>query len=273
LQQRILLLNDYRGLSDRSFNQLVSTMIQTATIPVLGTYKDIIKTELKFQQFDCILVDDAHNFNQEELQQIARMANKLVLIGEMGDSRKSNKTDFSTLVDNTFPAYRVKLSENFRLHPQLAYKVFNYFYGFYPYSPLQRYSSITNRLCWFDATTHQAILQQVLSFLNNYSEIEIIILTFSTQSKNYWKSRISPLDKVLININDIKEFIARECDAMVIIFDDVIPNYDQLRLAFTRAKEIIACFGDRNFYEIQASSPLRPLFLANLFHIIRDVSL
>lgn len=265
IKQRLLLLNQYKTLSDQAIAQLIKITIETTSIPILSTINNVLKTELELKKFDLIMVEDCHLLSESSLMVLASMTNKLALIGEL----TNNHSYFSNLSKSLSPAYQVNLSENFRLNPSLAYLIFPFYYHNYPYSLLGQYKSFINRLCWFDIRSGSILITQLFSYIDRLdSGLSLGIIVFSDSTKQVLQLQCPKQWKNNIIIDSVDNWIGRECDVILIVCDGSQPSYGQLCCALTRAKEMIACFGDKNQYE---QSEFSPLFKADNFYVEREV--
>ena len=265
LEQRLLLLSQYKTLSDQAVTQLAKVTNETTKVPILGTVNNVLKTELELKKFDLIIVEDSHLLTESSLMILASMTNKLVLIGEL----TNNHSYFSSLSKCLSLAYQVNLSENFRLNSSLAYLIFPYYYSDYPYSPLGQYKSFLNRLCWFDIRSDSTLITQVFSYLDKFDpELNLGIIAFSDSVNKNLQFQCPERWRNNIIIDSVDNWIGRECDVLLIVCDGLQPSYSQLCLALTRAKEMIACFGNKNQYE---QSEFAPLFKAENFYVEREI--
>jgi hypothetical protein len=267
LKNREHLRQNYRNLSDQAISQLAESIIETAKIPILGTLNNILETEIKLRQFDLIMIEDSHLLSCKELTIIASMINKLILLGEIINT----SSYFTNLFNCLSPAYRVNLPENFRLNNNLARIIFPYFYYSNPYSPPQTFIFFANRLLWFDIRNQEKIYPRLFNFLETLdSTLEIGILTLSNNIKEILQNKFLEHQQNNVFIDILENWIGKECDVLLIICDGIRPTTDQLRLALTRARELIACFGDIEQYEI---SVFTSLLKSKNFHIEREVTL
>ena len=272
LKQHQKLKEHYLNLSEEGILQLTELMSETTKIPILATFQNVLNSDVKFKQFEIVLVEDSHLFSDHDLLLMASMTDKLILLGE---NIKSD-TFFTRLSECLSPAYRANLSENFRLRPLLSRPIFSTFYYSQPYSSLQNYSYRTfqNRLRWIDIHEDKLITPQLLDFIEN-SDIDIFsikvgILTFSITAKEMIQSQCPEQSLNQIYVDSCENWYGKECNVLLIVCDGTKPTPDQLRLALTRASDAIVCFGDINQYEM---SSFRTLIRDKTLTIEREVSL
>jgi len=272
LKQHQKLKEHYLNLSEEGILQLVELMLETTKIPILATFQSVLNSDVKFKQFDIVLVEDSHLLSNDDLLLTASMTDKLILLGE----NIRSDTFFTCLSECLSPAYRTHLSENFRLHPMLSRPIFSTFYHSQPYSPLQNYSYRTfqDRLRWIDVHEDELIAPQLFDFIENSDidlfSIKVGILTFSITSKEVVQNQCPEQWLNQIFIDSWENWYGKECNVLLIVCDGTKPTPDQLRLALTRANDAIVCFGDISRYEI---SSFRTLIRDKALTIEREVSL
>lgn len=272
LKQHQKLKEHYLNLSEEGISQLVELMTETTKLPILATLQNILNSDVKFKQFDIVLVEDSHLFFDHDLLLIASMTDKLILLGE----NIRSDSFFTCLSECLSPAYRTNLSENFRLHPMLSRPIFSTFYHSEPYSSLQNYSYRTfqNRLRWIDVREDELIFSQLLDFIENSDidihSIKVGILTFSITAKQFVQNQCPEQWLNHIFVDSWENWYGRECNVLLIICDGTKATPDQLRLALTRASDAVICFGDISRYEM---SSFRTLIRDKALTIEREVSL
>lgn len=82
LKQHQKLKEHYLNLSEEGILQLTELMSETTKIPILATFQSVLNSDVKFKQFEIVLVEDSHLFSDHDLLLMASMTNKLILLGE-----------------------------------------------------------------------------------------------------------------------------------------------------------------------------------------------
>ena len=265
LEQRERLYQDYTTLSDHALEQILDAALPHIKPPILCLSDRL--AILGERSFDLVIVEDSHKLGASSLETIAHRAQKIVLLGELGENRNL----FRILFQNLLPAYRLQLSENHRLHPDLSRKIFPALYPSQPtpYTPLSHkhipLSKGQHRLTWVKVKTLEQIPQVLQHLRESYPDQPSCILTFSSGLRDRLQ-RLSYLSDS--TICTIKDWTGRECQALWIICDkseSIKPNLTALRLALTRASDMITLVGDWEHYQNTFDA------LGSDFHFVRDI--
>jgi len=265
LEQRERLYQDYATLSDHALEQILDAALPHIKPPILCLSDRL--AILGERTFDLVIVEDTHKLDFTKLKMLAHRAQKIVLLGELGENRNL----FRILFQNLLPAYRLQLSENHRLHPDLSRKIFPALYPSQPtpYTPpSHKYIPLSKgqyRLNWIKVKTVEQIPQVLQHLRESYPDQPSCILTFSSGLRDRLQ-RLSYLSDS--TICTIKDWTGRECQALWIICDkseSIKPNLTALRLALTRASDMITLVGDWEHYQNTFDA------LGSDFHFVRDI--
>ena len=275
LEQRERLYQDYRTLSKYAIEQIVDASISHVKAPILCLSDRL--TILGDRLFDLVIVEDSHYLNPSLLQEIALRANKIVLLGELRELEESteNQNLFNKLFQNLLPAYRLQLTENHRLHPELASVIFPALYPFQPtpYTPTTQIHLPLKqghyRLRWYDVKNMAQIEQTLQEFLKDSLDQQnhkICIYAFSSELGDRLQQLLPKLSSLIIsNTNNLK---GQEYESLWLIFDQSRPQPlkpSDLQILLTRAKSSITIIGDWEYYQNSFES------LFSSFHFVRDI--
>jgi hypothetical protein len=267
LEQRERLHQDYTTLSDHAFEQILDTALPHIKVPILCLSDRL--AILGERTFELVIVEDSHYLNDSTLQAIATRAKKIVLLGELTES----KNLFGRLFQNLSSAYRLQLAENHRLHPDLARKIFPALYLMQPtpYSPSShKHSPLSqgeHRLNWLNIKTAEQIPIVLQQSLESLPDQQSCILTFSSELSDRLQ-QIPYLSNS--NITTVKDWNGRECQKIWIICDKSESrqlNLTNIRLALTRASDMITIIGDWEYYQNTFNA------LGSDFHFVRDIAI
>jgi hypothetical protein len=262
LEQRERLHQDYTTLSDYALEQILDAALPHIKAPILCLSDRL--AILGDRTFDLVIVEDSHYLDASTLQAISTRAKKIVLFGELTEP----KNLFSRLFQNLFAAYRLQLTENHRLHPDLARKIFPALYPLQPtpYTPSSHKRSPLpqgkHRLNWLNIKTVEQIPEVLQQSLASDPDQQSCILTFSSELRD----RLQQIPNS--NISTVKDWNGRECQKLWIICDKSAlrqPNITDLRLALTRAIDMITIIGDWEHYQKSFDS------LGSDFHFVRNI--
>jgi len=274
LQQRERLYQDYTNLSDHAIEQIVDASLPHIKTPILCPSDRL--NLLGDRLFDLVIVEDSHNLSRQLLAAIALRANKIVLLGELQPvTRRQNL--FNQIFQNLLSAYRLQLTENHRLHPDLALKIFPALYPSQPnpYTPpKQNYLPLAqgkHRFNWYDVKTIEQIpiklTESLEDFLNQKNKKTCILIFSSNQWEQLQQENSKFSDSITHNINDLR---GQEYDYLWLVLDkshQSQPSLSELQIALTRAKDAITIIGDWDYYQ----EPFD--FLVNDLHFIRDIDI
>lgn len=262
LEQRERLHQGYTTLSDHALEEILDAALPHIKTPILCLSDRL--AILGERTFDLVIVENSHSLDNSILQVIAIHAEKIVLFGELTERENL----FKKLFQNLSPAYRLQLTENHRLHPDLARKIFPALYPLQPtpYSPSShKYSPLfqgKHRLNWLNIKTAEQIPEVLQQSLESFPGQPSCILTFSSELRNR-------LQKIP-NLNTVKDWNGRECQKLWIICDKSESrqlNLTDIRLALTRASDMITIIGDWEYYQSAFSA------LDSDFNFVRDIAI
>ena len=267
LEQRERLHQDYATLSDNALEQILDAALPHIKAPILCLGDRL--AVLGDRAFDLVIVEDSHFLDAFTLQAIATHAKKLVLFGELAEHRNP----FGNLYRNLFPSYRLHLTENHRLHPDLARKIFPALYPLQPkpYTPSSyQYTPLSQgqyRLNWLNIKTVEQIPEALQKSLDSTSDQQFCILVFSSELRD----RLQQFPHLLNStISTVKDWTGRECQTLWIILDKSDSSQLALtdcRLALTRASDRVTIIGDWEHYQNSFDS------LSSDFHFVRELAI
>ena len=265
LEQRERLHQSYTKLSDYAIEQILDAALPDIKAPILCLSDRLAM--LGERIFDLVIVEDSHYLNGSTLQAIATCAKKIVLLGELTEPNNL----FSKLFQNLSPAYRLQLAQNHRLHPDLSRKVFSALYPLQPkpYTPSSyKHKPLPQgqyRLNWLNIKTVEQILEVLQQSLESSPDQQSCILTFSSELCDHLQQILHLSNS---NISTVKDWNGRECQKIWIICDKSEsrqPNSKDIRLALTRASNMVTVIGDWEYYQKSFNS------LSSDFHFVRDI--
>lgn len=277
LAQREQLWQNYTHLSAQALQDITDGLLATMTIPVLCVSQQL--ETLGQRVFDWVVVEDTHTLAPENLLNIARRAKKLVLLGEVEDRQSS----FTRIFYRLWPSDRVVLTENHRLHPDLAYPIFSSFYpsSSVPYTPPTRpYTPLPerlSRLAWYDVVANEQLIPSLWTAIQAFPNCHHSVLTFSPDSARQLRQqqrqvRSNNAIGQQIDIQAIDHWHGEAHAILWVVCDstaDAKPSLTDVRWALTRATEAIGVIGNKTHYE---RSVFAPLFRSSLT-FIRNIDL
>lgn len=265
LEQRERLHQDYTTLSDCALEQILDAALPHIKAPILCLIDQL--PILGERTFDLVIVEDSHYLDDSTLKSIATRAKKVVFLGELTEPRNL----FNKLFQNLFPAYRLQLTENHRLHPDIARKIFPALYPLQPtpYTPSsQKHSPLSQgqyRLNWLNIKTIEQIFPELQRSLESFPDQLSCILTFSSELRD----RLQQIPHLSNStISTVQDWTGRECQTLWIVCDKSEsrqPNSTNIRLALTRARDRITIIGDWEHYQNTFDA------LGSDFHFVRDI--
>lgn len=265
LEQRERLHQDYTKLSDHALEQILDAALHHIKAPILCLSDQL--AILGERTFDLVIVEDSHSLDSATLQAIATRAKKIVLLGELTEPQNL----FGRLFQNLSAAYRSQLTENHRLHPDLARKIFSALYPMQPtpYSPSShKHSPLSqgqHRLNWLNIKTAEQIPKVLQQSLESFPDQQSRILTFSSELRD----RLQQIPHLSNStINTVKDWTGKECQNLWIVCDkseSSQPNLTDIRLALTRARDRIIIIGDWDYFQESFEA------LSSEFHFVRDI--
>ncbi|MGB3206095.1 MAG: hypothetical protein WBB28_13980, partial [Crinalium sp.] len=213
LEKQAQLQQSYKLLSDTAIEQLITQMEESAAIPILGTFAEFTtryRDELQGKIFDIIFVEEAHLLTWKQVIQLACSCHKLVLFGDA--IAPDNTIPFSYLERHLSPAYRLTLTEQFRLSPSLARSILPLLANRYIHTSFRRQvnSPLTDPLLWQDIRSGEEN-ERIWRFVQTEIPINwrdrIGIITFSDTTKQQLQSSCPEELKNLIYIGTINEWV------------------------------------------------------------------
>lgn len=260
LEQREHLTQTYTSFTEGALEQMLDTILPHLHLPTLCTYDELAL--LGDQRFAVVIVERSETLTAQALKAIASKAQKLVLLGDLTKS----VTLYHKIFWQLLPAYRLQLTENHRLHPELARKVFPTLFPTqsFPYSRQHlQYSPLLageRRLTWWDIRHPDqipVILAAAISQASS-SQISVQILTFTTELASQLEQTLPPLlpptDQKgnAYEIRPLRCWQGRECRSIWLVCepDNTKPMpAGAWQLALTRASHSVMIFGDQSLYE------------------------
>lgn len=213
LQQQLRLSQLYNHLSEQAIAELANQLSENSQAPVLGTVAEFMQPEHQFlwqTTFDLVIVEEAQHLTWLELMLLSALGHKLVLFGDempryfpqtSGYSSFFTRFPqcFSWLTQHLLPAYCCQLTEQFRLHPEIAQLVYPVIGDRWILTQTSRIAyhlpQLTHRLVWQD-TPHLNVGEQIIQFLQSLNPLDpqlvsqIGIMTFETQQRDWLKTHL-----------------------------------------------------------------------------------
>lgn len=290
LQQQLRLSQLYGKLSEQAVTELADKLIENPQIPILGTVDELMQAHQSLWQntFDLVIVEEAQYLSWIELMLLSGLGKKLVLFGDYHTIHKRNYPAaqqtfftrfpqcFNWLAKNLLPAFVVHLSEQFRLHSEIATPVYRGISNRWILSQRVRsdyhLTQLRHRLVWQDVPS-QTASEQILKFIQNLDpqlSSQIGIITFCTQQRDWLQSHLTPFADILIGT--VAEWAGIERAIAIICcvgnLDIITPEY--INIALTRGQEYLILFGNYDYWW-QSNSPLRALLAQPELHKERTV--
>jgi hypothetical protein len=264
LKHREQLYQNYINLSDNALDQITDALLPSSQTPILCQVDHLsnLDTYSKELNFDLVIVEDSHYVNDRELQNIAMLSKKLVLLGD----RTNKRTLFAKLWKNLLPAYRYELNDNYRIHPELAHYILPAIYPqqSFIYTPIKKQSCFiphgNTRLTWINikqSTQFSEILQIILSNQDEQTKLRELptLLTFSQEIILIIQNLLGGMNRASpISVSYIDDWHGQECQNLWIFLDQSEAKpivQSKIRLALTRAINQITFFGDREYFQEQ----------------------
>ena len=289
LQQQLRLSQLYANLSAVAITELANQLIENSQVPIVGTvgeFMEVRHQSLWQTSFDMVIVEEAQHLTWLELLLLSGLGHKLVLFGDemLSGSPTSSQQSFFTrfpqcfhwLTQHLLPSYICQLTEQFRLHPEIANLVYPVICNDWIITRRLQVDynlpQLRHRLVWQDVP-NQIAGEQILKFLQRFApqiRSQIGIITFDTQERDWLKAN-SPQDFSEILIATVAEWAGIERAIAIISCvghrETITP--DTIHIALTRGQDYLILFGDYDFWW-QVGSPLRSL-LAQGIHTERMV--
>ncbi len=275
LQQQLKLSQLYGNLSESAIRELANQLSQNSQVPILGTVAEFMQPQhqsLWQTTFDLVIVDEAQHLTWLELMLLSTLGHKLVLFGDGMSNyyhKYLHKNSFFTsfphcfnwLNQNLLPTYYCQLTEQFRLHPEIAklvYPVISNSWIQTQRTPIgYQLTQLKHRLVWQDVRNN--IGEEIIKFIQSFEpqfSLQIGIVTFDVQQRD-WLLANSPKFSKLI-IGTVAEWVGIE-RAIVIVSCGGHPEnitLEDINIALTRGQEYLILFGDYDLWR-QPGSPLR----------------
>ncbi len=303
LQQQLKLNQLYNNLSENAVAEIADKLIENPQASVVGTVDDFIQIQDPFlwkKSFDLVIVEEAEYLTCFKLILLSTLGNKLVLFGnelpkqfsrisqnQSSRNQSSQNQSFFTrspecfkwLNQHLLPAYRYQLTEQFRLHPEIANLVYpvicdrwilNQFSQFDCHFP-----QIRHRLFWQN-TRNQRRDEQIIQFIQSFEislNHKIGIITFERQERDYLRNKLSQRCNEIL-IGTVSEWTGIEREIVFISFSGHPENVSvkDINIAITRGQSYLFLFGDYDIWS-QHSALMRSFLSHPQLHIERTVVL
>ncbi len=279
LQQQLKLSQLYGNLSEQAITELADQLTENSQVPVLGTVAQFMQPQhqsLWQTTFDLVIVEEAQHLTWLELMLLSGLGQKLVLFGDEMPRRSPQFSQpqlfftrfpqcFNWLSQHLLPAYRCQLTEQFRLHPEIAKLVYPVVCDRWILTQRSRVDyhlpQQRHRLVWQDVP-NQIAGEQIMTFLQRFDpqlSSQIGIITFCDRQRDWLKTH-SPQEFSELLIETVAEWAGIE-RAIVIVscvgHPEKIPP-EAIDIALTRGQEYLILFGDYDVWW-QIGSPMRAL--------------
>jgi len=282
LQQQLKLSQLYSNLSEQAIAELSEQLAENPQVPILGTVAEFMQPQYQFlwqTTFDLIIVEEAHYLSWIELILLSGLGKKLVLFGDEIPRRYPTSSQqpfftypysFNWLTQYLLPAYRYQLTEQFRLHPEIARLVYPVICD----RSLQTQSSpihydlphLKHRLVWHDVP-NQTEGEHIIRFLQSLNPqliSQIGIITFCSQERDQLKANLLQ-DFSDILIATVGEWAGLErAISIVSCAGNPAITPEDINIALTRGQDYLILFGDYEHWR-QFASPIRTLLAQPLY--------
>lgn len=270
LKQQLSLSQLFGSLPERDIQTLATQLANNPQIPILATVREFFEVanqSLWQSKFDLVIVEESQYLSWDELILLAGSGQKLILFGDerhtyisRRNRRMLSRVDgFTFLSQHLLPAYSYKLTQQFRLHPEIATPV----YSLISDTWIQTHTEPIYRN--LPAWNHRLVWQNV----TDQTEIEKI---------SEWSANLPPPGEdigIIATSERERERLIRECPQY---FIDTIDNWrgkerkivffcctgnpqnlswERTKIALTRAKDYLILVGD--FDRWRQASPLKNL--------------
>ncbi|MGI2906647.1 AAA domain-containing protein [Tolypothrix sp. VBCCA 56010] len=291
LQQQLKLSQLYANLSESAITELADQLSDNPQVPILGTVAEFMQPQhqsLWQTTFDLVIVEEAQHLTWLELMLLSTLGHKLVLFGDKMPSLYSKSSPkqsffaffpkcFNWLSQHLLPTYHYQLTEQFRLHSEIAKLVYPVICNNWiqtQRTPIDyQLTQLKHRLVWQDVP-NQKVGEEIIKFIQSLDpqlSSQIGIITFDVQQRD-WLLANSPKFSQLL-IGTVAEWAGIE-RAIVIVSCVGHPEniaVEAINIALTRGQDYLILFGDYDFWR-QPGSPLRS-FLYQPLHKERTVIL
>ncbi len=267
LREQLKLFQLYQNLSDEGRERLIQQTWRERNSPILSAIEDSLQPQhqwLHQTPFDLIIVEDSHYLCWKDLILIAGMGDKLVLLGEEIPQRQTARQrqkisfqdypySFHWLSHHHLPCYTHTLSEQYRLHPQLATPIYdlisnswiqnNYIHR----NNLEISLTSHPHLSWWDIRNDNfsSPLLEFLSSLPPQHLSDVGVITFSKTTRNEIQTNIKDIYPQ-VRVKDITHWVGKE-SLMIVLCCDISPDTlspEMINIALTRGKTHLMILGD-----------------------------
>lgn len=264
LRQQLTLVQSYQNLSKNAIETLEQYLSQNPLNPCLATVKQFLGVDGQtlWQNFyDLIIIEDAQQLTWLELILISGLTNKLVLLGDENTgfipaSRNRNFFQrvlygFPWLLQYLLPAYTIQLSEQFRLHPELATTIYDRFSPEWistNYQQISDYFPQWEYRLWWEDIPNQQEGEKILEFLKSF-DLELMpkigILTFSEIQRDQLIANC-PIEYTSVMIKTVTEWQGKEASIVLICCsgNPKIISIEHWKIALTRGQSYLILWGD-----------------------------
>ncbi|MFO7028561.1 hypothetical protein B9T07_18330 [Limnospira fusiformis CCALA 023] len=284
LKQQLSLSQLFGSLPETEIGKLAQQLANTPQIPILATAREffnVANQSLWQTKFDLVIVEESQYLSWDELILLAGLTQKLVLFGDVRDvyiGQRHAKTltrvdGFSFLSHYLLPAYSYKLTQQFRLHPEIAVPV----YSLISKDWIQTHTepiyynlpSLNHRLVWQDVrqTTEIHNISNWLKNLPKNREDIGIIATSEREREGLMQEYPQYFIDTIDNWRGKEKKIVVFCCSG----DPKNLTWEQTKIVLTRAKDYLIMVGD--FDQWRPNSPLQKLEVARLESTERTVIL
>ncbi|CDM95918.1 MAG: hypothetical protein P5702_05140 [Limnospira sp. PMC 1291.21] len=284
LKQQLSLSQLFGSLPETEIEQLAKQLANSPQIPILATAReffDVANQSLWESKFDLVIVEESQYLSWDELILLAGLTQKLVLFGDETHTYISQRNAntltrvdaFSFLSHHLLPAYSYKLTQQFRLHPEIAVPVYslisNDWIQTYTEPIYYNLPSLNHRLVWQDVpqtTEIQNISNCLKNLPDNREDIGII-----ATSEGERERLIQEYPQYFIDTIDNWRGKERKIVVFCCSGEPQNVKWEQTKIALTRAKDYLIMVGD--FERWRPNSPLQKLAVTRLKSTERTVIL
>ncbi|MDF5713402.1 MAG: hypothetical protein PUP93_05820 [Rhizonema sp. NSF051] len=257
----------YSNLSSVAITELANQLIENSQVPIVGTvgeFMEVRHQSLWQTSFDMVIVEEAQHLTWLELLLLSGLGHKLVLFGDemLSASPTSSQQSFFTrfkrcfnwLTQHLLPSYICRLTEQFRLHPEIANLVYPAICNDWILTSSSQVDDILpqlrHRLVWQNVP-NQIAGEEILKFIQLFApqiRSQIGIITFDALERDWLKAN-SPQDFSEILIGTVAEWagIERAIAILSCVGHRETITPDTIHIALTRGQNYLILFGDYDF--------------------------
>lgn len=271
LKQQLGLCQLFASLPESDIQTLAKQLANSPQIPILATAREFFNPanrSLWQSQFDLVIVEESQYLSWDELILLAGSGKKLILFGDERHTYISSRRNrrmltrvdgFTFLSQHLLPTYSYQLTQQFRLHPEIATPVYSLISDAWIQThaePIYRnLPSWNHRLVWQNVTD-QTEIEKISEWSANLSQPGEDIGIIATSERER-ERLIRECPQYLIDTVDNWRGKERKIVFFCCTGNPQNLNWERTKIALTRAKDYLILVGD--FDRWRQASPLKNL--------------